>query len=262
MRTLLLTFLTCSLLVACSGLQNSVPPAFTGKAVSDLPLRIKSHSYPAYKMGVQYKARATYTYDAQNRLVRIDSTNYSQRIVYQYTNNRLTERLTYQDGTPLIRTQFFYNNKGQLETTVEQNRSLTTESSYQFDAAGQLLERKTIYLSLPNEAHISRYTWQNGNMVALVETDGKGQKRAEWSYSYDQQPNYQALLAVNPDPDQPRTYNNRIGGKLERDYTGLIDLCSNPFISRHSYLANGLVVRWETTSCSSYYNEIEYEPKQ
>ncbi|MEZ0540186.1 hypothetical protein [Fibrella arboris] len=262
MRTQLLTFSACYLLVACSGLLHNVPPAFTGKAVSDLPIRIKSYSYPAYRQGVQYKATANYTYDAQNRLIRIDSISYGQSIAYRYTDNRLAERLTYQNGTPLIRTQFFYNATGELEKTVEQNGTVATETTYQFDNSGQLTERKTVYLSSPNDAFISRYTWKNGNMVVRVDMNGKGQERSEWSYSYDQQPNYKALLTVNPDPDQPRTYNNQIGGKLERDYTGLIDLCSNPFGSRYSYLPNGLATRWETSSCSLYYNEIEYEAKQ
>ncbi len=262
LRGKLLTLSLLSVLTACSVFQDNLLPEFTGQAASELPLRIRSHSYPAYRKGVQYKATANYQYDAQNRLVRIDSTGYGQSITYQYTNNRLNERQTYQGGTPYGRTQFFYNNRGQLEKTVEQNGASTTETTYQFDESGQLVERTTLYPSLTNNARISRYTWQNGNMVAMIELDGNGQKRSEWSYTYDQQPNYRALLPVNPDPDQPRTYNNQVSTRLERDYSGLIDLCANPSVIRYSYLPNGLAVRWEINSCSLYYNEIEYEAKR
>ena len=262
MRTQLLTFSICYLLASCSGSQNSVPPAFVGQAASELPVRIKSHSYPAYQKGVQYKATAHYLYDAQNRLIRIDSTGYGQSIGYQYTNNRLSERQTYLNGTPGLRTQFFYNTSGQLEKTVEQTGASTTETTYRFDGYGQLVERKTVYQSSTNDARISRYTWQNGNMVAMVELDGKGQKRSEWSFAYDQQPNYRALLPVNPDPDLPRTYNNLVSTRLERDYTGLIDLCANPSSISYTYRPDGLTARWEVNGCSLYYNEIEYEAKQ
>ena len=264
MRTLLLPFLICHLLVACSGPQTSIPPAFTGKAASELPFRIKSHSYPAYRKGIQYRATALYRYDSQNRLIRIDSTGYGQSIAYQYTDNRLTERQTYLNGKPIRRTRFLYNAKGKLEKSMEQNDGSPLEITYQylFDDDGQLIEQATTYPSSTGNGRINRYTWQNGNVVAMVERDEKGYKRSEWSYAYDQQPNYRALLPVDPDPDQLRTYNNKIITRLERDYTGLIDLCRNPHGTRYNYQSNGLTVRWEVNSCSLYYNEIEYEAKQ
>lgn len=262
MRARLLTLSLCCLLAACSGLLNSVPPVFSGKAASDLPFRIKSHSYPTYRQGVRYRATARYQYDAQNRLIRVDSTGNGQSIAYRYDGNHLSERLTYQNGIQTVRTQFMYNARGELEKTVEQNGNFATTSTYQFDTDGQLIE-KVVNLSLSGDyTRVSRFTWLNGNMVAMVILDGKGRKQSEWSYTYDQQPNYKALLPVSTEPDQPRTYNNQTSTHLDQDYVGLIDLCVNPFTTQYTYLPNGLVVRWETNGCNLYYNEIEYEPKQ
>jgi hypothetical protein len=46
----LLLLLLVGLLTACSIFQDV--PAFTGTSVSEMPVRLKSFSYPAYRKGV------------------------------------------------------------------------------------------------------------------------------------------------------------------------------------------------------------------
>jgi YD repeat-containing protein len=210
---------------------------------------------------VPYKATARYNYDTQNRLLRIDSIWTNRFLVYRYVDNRVSERLTYVDTTLTFRETFTYDGNGQLARTIwEDKHKFRRETTYRHDAEGQLIERTS---NDQTATYVTRYRWENGNMVAAVELDGTGKRSSEWSYTYDQQPNYEALLPTDPNPDVPRTRNNRISTLLEKDYTGLIDLCANPSRRRFTYRpADGLPLSWQTDGCGLSFNEFVYEPKQ
>lgn len=263
MRSTCIIVLIASLIACQKG--DFLPRApFSAKAVTDLPFRVKSLAYPAYQKGVQYRATATYHYDGQNRLLRIDSLSQDRNVVYTYTNNQLTERLTTSttDGAVFFRETFVYGPSGQLLSSLWTANGSTTEYRYTYDSAGHLSAKETNALSYKYK-HTEQYRWENDNLVAMTDYDEKGQKRSEWSYTYDQQANYQALLPISPNPDDAfaQTRNNRVSTTLNRDYTGLIDLIANPVASQFSYNTNALPSRI-TTSYSDYYTELVYEDKR
>lgn len=86
--------------------------------------------------------------------------------------------------------------------------------------------------------------WKNGNIVGLAEWNDKGEKQSEWPCQYDNQPNSSALLLVSPSPDDAfsMSRNNVTVTKLDRYYTGLIDIGINPNRPTLIYNADGLLI--------------------
>lgn len=263
MRVYLYALLLLSCLATCKPGSDLgiVPPAFLGKAASELPFRLKAYSYPAYRKGVIYKATATHQYDAQNRLLRIDSIDTHYTITYRYADNRLTERLYRKDTALVYNESFTYNQAGQLAKKVQCYAASATEYTYLYNTDGQLIEQTSNALTYSSFNRIV-YTWKGGNMTYLTNFDANGKRLSEWSFQFDQQPNYKALPVVNPNPDVPLSRNNQVSSQLEKDYIGLIDLCVNPFAITYRYLPTGLPIKWTTNGCSTDYNELVFEPKQ
>ena len=154
-RFRLLTLLVCGLLAACS--LADFPPVFIGKAPNELPYRLKSYIYLAYRQRTPYQAASQYQYDTQNRLTRLDSPDEGQSTIYLYDNNRLSERITYSGRSETNRTCFFYNADGQLERTAAATAPTATPT-YLFDNANQLVERTVAYPSAPGFTCVTRST--------------------------------------------------------------------------------------------------------
>ena len=254
--------LLVSLATACSFSQEPVP--FQGSSATASLHRIRQSSYPALLKGVTYRATATYHYDSLNRLTRIDSAWSDRSYLYKYANNRLAERLTVSvaNGAVFFREMFEYDATGRLVRKLFTGNGTTIEYLYDYQPDGLMAGVQITLLSSTYKRSTSYY-WENGNITRLTEWNSKGEKDSEWSYQHDNKPNILALLSVSPNPDDAFSMNrnNTVYTKLERDYSGLIDLAANPNRPTFIYNADGLLVK-RLWNYDNRYEEFVYERKQ
>jgi|GEM_PF-5976173 len=242
MRLILLLLL----LSACEPAETLVRP-FVQDDPSRLPYRIHTRTYPDYLNGRPVQYTAYYRYQPDGRLSRIDSAWRDRNMLYEYDNGRLVRRLTQltRNDSLVFRETFEYGPEGRLARRFWTDHSTRIQYDYQYDAAGQLTEVRYRALTYAYEGS-TRYSWRNGNIVASVGYDAGGQKQSEWSYEYDQHPNVNGLVRFDPDDPFQFTSNNVILRRLDRDYTGLIDLAVNPLQHKLRYNGDQLVERIET----------------
>lgn len=136
---------------------------------------------------------------------------------------------------------------------------ITSVYDYRYNDVGQLIEIEQI-MQGNVYYNLTRYVWQDGNIVYRTDYDLNEKKKSEWSYEYDRNGNPFRLVPYNPDDPFQFTANNRKVEHLVRDYTGLIDPIANPVLFTYMYDHNRLPV----SAAINYglVQRFEYEPKQ
>lgn len=256
MKTIINVLFTVSvMLLSCR------EPTVTEQFVSTLPLRLKARTDVRPTNYTNKEVTALYSYDSLNRVVRIDRDWIDRNVIYQYQNGRLVTRLTQstQDGRIFFRDTLAYSPNGQMirKTAVQNGSSSVYE--YRYNNAGQIVEveqRATGY----RYYNLTRYVWQNGNIVFRTEYDLNETKKSDWSYQYDRNANPFRLSPYNPDDPFQFTANNRTVERLDRDYTGLIDLIANPILFAYTYNSDRLPT--DVTINYGLIQRFEYEPKR
>ena len=199
-----------------------------------------------------------------NRLTRIDSAWSDRSYLYKYANNRLAERLTISvaNGAVFFRETFDCDAVGRLVRKLFTANGTATECLYAYHPDGLMAGVQTNSWSYTYKRSTSYY-WKNGNIVGLAEWNDKGEKQSEWSCQYDNQPNSSALLLVSPSPDDAfsMSRNNVTVTKLDRYYTGLIDIGINPNRPTLIYNADGLLIE-RLRNYDNKYEEFTYERKR
>lgn len=140
------------------------------------------------------------TYNSQNRLIqiqsktkRLDDITISNTKKYNYKDDQLIEKKIYQGKNNSQIDSFFYHNKLLTHHKLIYTQAIYAfENNYAYNHTGQLILKETRNIikdkSTKELSGKTEYTYEKGNLVAVIELEGKNltnQEPVRTFYSYD-----------------------------------------------------------------------------
>jgi hypothetical protein len=219
------------------------------------------------------KRQREYIYDKTNQLERVDfkensKTLSSQKLIYDF-QKRVVESQSFSLDNGVLKkssvNSFVYDSKNRV-TEVKyfyidtlKNLVLINIAKYTYDKNDKVETsvhlskdyQDTINNTINEIARISKYCWDENNLVRVEDFSKNMELLHEWTYKYDKKKN--SSIRIPPIYSPFKLQNTQISFSV-KDHTGLLDLIATSPITMLCYNTGGFLTKVERENGSETYS--------